>query len=606
MSKKQGAGKQPARGGCASFVARFFIGSAALGLTAAVIGGYMGMRAYESLCPSPCIDLSPLRDFRPDEGSVILDRNGNEVAMLYLAHRRMIALEQMPEHLRQAFIAVEDQRFHRHTGVDYRRVFGAIAANVAERRVSEGFSTITMQLARNVFPEQLPYRQRTIKRKLTEVRVARDVENAFSKDDILGFYLNTIYLGAGAHGVEAAARAYFGKAAAELTIAESALLAGLPQAPSRYDPYRNMDAAMRRRAIVLGLMHSTGAIDAGQLEKARGEPITLAFENLETARAAISGAAPYFVEEVRRDLERRFGRELYRGGLRIHTTLDLSVQQAAETSLETMLRRVEASEFGAYRAAVRDTLRDPGNGDGPAPAYIQGAVVVMEAATGDVLAMVGGRDFRESRFNRATQALRQPGSSFKPFVYVAAIEAGASPADMVSDGPVAVPDGTGRMWEPKNFSEDSTGTGWMDVRTALVRSRNRAAVRVSQVAGVDSVIGAARRMGIATQIPEYPSVVLGSIDVRVLEMIAAYTPLAREDGYHTTPRMVPRVEDRDGRLLMTRAPQPEPAIDPETAYLVRNMLRGVVEGGTGTAVRTSGYRGPAAGKTGTTNNSTDA
>lgn len=558
---------------------------------------------YASLCGTPCVDLAALDDFRPDEGSTLYDRDGAEIGMLYRKNRRVLALDALPPHVASAFVAIEDHRFRDHTGVDLPRVAGAVLANVRALGVAEGFSTITMQLARNVFPEALPPRERTLRRKLTEVRVARDIEARFTKDEILMFYLNTIYLGSGAYGVEAAARTYFGKSAESLTVAEAALLAGLPKAPSRYSPYRDPDAALARRALVLRAMEAIGHLTAEVADRAAGEPLILAHHDTDAAVRSATSIAPYFVEEIRKNLEERFGEILYSGGLEVHTTLDTALQAATEREIEAQVRRIESHTFGRFSGLVRDTLAPLAGGR---TAYLQAAALFMDPRSGDVLAMVGGRDHDDSEFNRTTQAMRQPGSAFKPIVYTAAWLAGISPRDSVADGPIRIPLETGEVWEPRNFHADTAGEPAMiTVTDALVRSRNRAAVRLAQLAGLDSVASVARQMGITRPIPPYPSIALGAIEIPMVELLTAYGALARADGLRARPRMVTRVLDRSGRVLLATPPHEDPSVDPAAAALTRSVLEAAVDRGTGTAVRSAGVLGPVAGKTGTTNESTD-
>ncbi len=342
--------------------------------------------------------------------------------------------------MQDAFIITEDKRFYSHHGIDCVRVFGAAAHNVVSRGFAQGFSTITMQLARNLFPEKIS-REKTLIRKLRETKVARAIEAIYPKDRILELYLNQIYLGNGAFGVETAAQRYFGKSVRDLNLAEAAMLAALPKAPERYNPRRFPERAIQRRNTILDLMRNAGVISDADARLAQAYPLDL-------AKQSESGEiAPYFVEWVRQQLEEKFGEKLYSDGLKIYTTLDLDMQQAAERALDRQLRAVEAGKWGAYKhptfeqylaAALSDS---EGNESSP---YLQGAFVAMDPRNGAVRALVGGRDFDDSKFNRATQALRQPGSTFKPIVYADAIHAGLSASHLLDDSPITLPqfDGT--------------------------------------------------------------------------------------------------------------------------------------------------------------------
>lgn len=566
--------------------------SLVIGITATVLvlvlamGWLMWQRCGWRGCP----DVELVTGYLPDEASVVLDREGEEVTKLYRVHRVMVELESLPAHVPTAFIAVEDQRFWRHRGVDWRRVLGAAWSNLRAMEVEEGGSTITMQLARNIFPDELPQRDRSLARKLGEMRVAREIERRFTKEEILELYLNQIYFGSGAWGIEAAAREYFGKAAAELTLSEAALLAGLIPAPSRLNPRADLEAARAERERVLRKLVRLGWIEGETAAAAAAEEIRLARGELDPG-----DTAPYYVEEVRRYLESQLGERLYTGGYRIHTALDRSAQRIAEEELENQLRAIEAGRFGRFVHARYDASAEAAN-------YLQGAVVVMDVETGDVLALVGGRDFEQSKFNRATQARRQPGSAFKPFVYAAAANAGYGPAHGLQDSPMQLVLDGGRVWSPRNFGNSYAGS--VSMRQALVQSRNVATVRMAEEVGVSAVIRMAHRLGISSPIPHLPSVSIGAAEVRVLELTAAYSAFATL-GHRPEPRLVSRVEDRNGRIVLEQQPRSDRVLDSAVAFLVTDMLRDVVDRGTGTPVRAAGFGAPAAGKTGTTNDNTD-
>jgi penicillin-binding protein 1A len=558
--------------------------------------------AWTGACAGGCPTAAQIADFAPRQATEVYDADGEVLAMFYRERRQLVALDDLPPHVPLAFVAIEDRRFFEHEGVDVRRVFGSIRDNILEGFGASGASTITMQLARNLFPQQLPSGQKTLRRKIAEAKLALEMEQRFEKERILELYLNHIYLGAGAYGVEAAARTYFDKPAAELTVAEAATLAALPKAPSIFNPRRNPELAERRRNHVLVAMADVGVIPRAESDALRQSPLTLA-----PPRGAFR--APYFVEQIRRDLEEQFGELLYTGGLRIHTSLNPRVQAEAEKALEEHLRAVEEGRHGTYTHPTYEKFTaglEPGQTINHTP-YLQGVVAVMDPKSGDVLALVGGRDWRQSQFNRATQALRQPGSAFKPFVFAAALEQGRSPLHSVSDGPLFVTQSDGSTWSPRNYSGDFGGS--MSMREALRQSRNLATIRVGQDVGINAVRGLAERAGLDTRIPGYPSVFIGAAEVFPLDLIASYAAFAN-GGMRVDPRFVRRIEDNRGKLLWEPAVIPEPTIDPGVSWMLTDMLREVVDRGTGYAARNPQignlpYSVPAAGKTGTTNDATD-
>lgn len=546
---------------------------------------------------SGCPDVDMMRGYMPDEASVLVDRNGEEIAKLFVTRRTVVSVDSMPRYLLDAFVAIEDRRFWDHGGVDWRRVAGALVENVRSGAIEEGSSTITMQLARNLFPDQLPASQRTLWRKMGEARVARQIESRYSKHDIMELYLNQIYFGSGAYGIEAAAEEYFGKSTANLTLAEAALLAALPRAPSRLNPRANREAALEGRDLVLRRMAAQGLITEDERAAASAESLALEEGDVET-----DDHAPYFVESVRRILEDQLGRALYTEGYTIHTTLDLATQHAAEAELGRQLRAIEAGSFGVYRHASYATARaDTAAQRQEGTRYLQGAVVVMDARAGDVLALVGGRDFGHSQYNRATQAMRQPGSAFKPFVYAAALSAGLSPAHRLMDRPLRYVMDDGRVWEPTNYDGGYAGT--VSMRQALTQSRNVPTVRLANETGMSRVRGMAEQFGLGP-VPSHPSVVLGTSEVTPLQLTAAYAAFASL-GDRPEPRFVTRVVDRNGVTVWAQQPAVRRVIDPATAFLTTSLMQDVVDRGTGTAARVGGFRAPAAGKTGTTQDAAD-
>lgn len=572
---------------------RVLAATGAVFLLLLAVGAVLWFRCGVAGCP----DVDMLRGYMPDEASVILDRDGEEVAKLFVTRRVYIGLDSLPKHVGDAFVAIEDQRFWEHGGVDVRRVFGAMLQNVRSGGVEEGASTITMQLARNVFPDDLPANEKTMWRKIGEARVARQIEGRYSKEEILELYLNQIYFGEGAWGIEAAAQEYFGKSATELDLAESATLAALPRAPSRLNPRVNPDQAQTEREVVLTRMRDQGLISAEEYDEAAAEEL-----ELRRGERSTEEQAPYFVEAVRRILEEQLGDAVYTRGYRIHTTLDLGAQRVLEEELAQQARRIESGAYGGYpHATYASAHADSGATFEDGTPYLQTAGIVMDPRTGDVLALVGGRDYDDSKFNRALQAMRQPGSAFKPFVYAAAISAGYSPSYQLIDQPIRLMVDRNRSWEPKNYGGSYAGV--ISLRNALVQSKNVATVRLSGEVGLSRIIGLAEQMGLG-RIESNPAVVLGTSEVTPMQLAEAYTPFATL-GQRTQPRLVERVVDRDGGIVWAQQPSSQRVLSPAVAFITTNILEDVVNRGTGTGVRGAGYRGPAAGKTGTTQDAAD-
>jgi len=548
-----------------------------------------------------CPSIAVLDDYRPQQTSKVYAADGRLITELGLERRTVMRIQDMPPHLRQAFIAVEDKRFYQHSGIDWSRIPGAVRANLLSGSWSQGFSTITMQLARNVFPDRIS-REKKLSRKLREIWVARELEQTYSKDRLLELYLNQINLGSGAYGVEAASQRYFGKSARDLNVAESALLAALPQRPSAYNPRRYPDRAVRRRNLVIDLMRQQGYLTARQAEEAKAYPLGL------SPRQDYGDVAPYFVEWLRQTLDARFGRDLYEKGLRIYTTLDIDMQQAAERALEAQLEAIETGAYGTfphhtYAQYLASRADQQGERQGAAP-YLQGALIAMDPETGEIRAMVGGRDFDDSKFNRATQALRQPGSTFKLFVYSAAIRAGHSPNEILDDAPISLPQPDGTVWEPSNFEENEF-RGPVSLRTALAASINLVAIRLGLEIGAPAVVDEARRYGITTNVPAVPSMFIGSAEVIPLQLVSAYTAPATL-GVRAAPIGIRRVESAEGVVLWQPQQRRERVLPPDQAYVLTDMLRGTIRGGTATtAVRAAGFTVPAGGKSGTTNDYTD-
>ncbi|MFN8666559.1 MAG: PBP1A family penicillin-binding protein [Gemmatimonadaceae bacterium] len=573
-----------------------------LGITlgAAVgLGGAYGM--WSLICRgNRCPSIAVLESYQPKQTSKLYAIDGRFVAELGLERRTLVRITEIPQVVKDAFVITEDKRFYSHSGIDWLRVPGSVLSNLRAGYFKEGFSTITMQLARNIFPEHLS-REKSVIRKIKEARVARDIEQRYSKDKILELYLNQINLGSGAYGVETASQRYFGKHVRDLNLAEAATLAAMPKAPGRYNPRRFPERAVQRRNTIIELMRRSDAVTDGDASLAKAYPLQLA------RRVEAGDVAPYFVEWVRQQLEKKFGARLYDEGLKVYTSLDLDIQTAADRALENQLRVIEGGKYGKWNHQTYEQYQAKGGGTGEAASgespYIQGAVVVVEPRTGAVRAMIGGRDFDDSKFNRATQALRQPGSTFKPIVYAAAVQAGRTPATRVDDSPISVPQVDGTEWTPQNY--DMKFEGAMSMRRGLAQSRNLVAIRVGMEIGEQAVIDEAKRFGISTPIPPYPSIFIGSADVYPLELISSYGTFANL-GSRVQPNAILRVENQQGQVIWEPKPARTQVLAPGEAWLMVNMMKDVVLRGTAAgSVWGAGFHVPSAGKTGTTNDGAD-
>jgi penicillin-binding protein 1A len=572
-------------------------------LMIAIAGASAGLGAFTAgwtlVCVGgQCPSVDVLEQYQPRQTSKLYAADGRFLAELGLERRTVARLEDIPLLVQNAFVYTEDKRFYSHNGIDFVRVFGSVGVNLVRGGFAQGFSTITMQLARNIFPERLE-RAKSLVRKLREGKVALAIERKYSKQKILELYLNQIYLGNGAYGVESAAQRYFGKNIREVNLSEAALLAALPKAPERYNPRREPDRAVQRRNTVLELLRTLNVINDADASLAKAYPLQLA------QRTESGDVAPYFVEWVRKQLDEQFGKQLYEQGLKVYTTLDIDMQLAAEQALEQQLRAIEGGKLGAYKFLTYEqyfarAADDDRNTSGITP-YLQGAFVAMDPRTGGVRAMIGGRDYADSKFNRATQALRQPGSTFKPLVYSRAIQEGHTTAEAVEDSPLSVPQAGGGVWSPQNF--DGKSMGYIPLRRALYLSRNQAAVRLGMSLGESSVAAMAKRFGLTTNMPQVPSLHIGAADVYPLEMIAAYTVFAA-GGIRARPTGIVRVESSTGEVLWQPAPVRTAVLSTGEAWLMTDMLRDVVRRGTA-ARATAGLRVPAGGKTGTTNDGAD-
>lgn len=563
-------------------------------------GAGLAYGAWTLVCRGgQCPPVDSLNDYTPRQTSKLYAVDGRFIAELGLERRTLISLDEIPQNVQQAFVITEDKRFYSHAGIDWSRVVGAFVHNVLARSWDEGFSTITMQLARNVFPERIS-REKTLVRKIKEGKVSREIEEKFSKEKILELYLNQINLGNGAYGVETAAQRYFGKSVRDLNIAEAATLAALPKAPERYNPKRHPERAIQRRNTVIELMRRNGAISDAEASGARAYPLQLA------GRTDAGDTAPYFVEWIRQQLDDQFGRQLYEQGLRVYTTLDLDMQLAAERAMERQLRLIEGGRFGRFtgetyeRYIARSLAGTERSENSP---YLQGAFVALDPRNGAIRAMVGGRDFYDSKFNRATQALRQPGSAFKPIVYAAGVQNGRPPGYVLQDTAIALDQGTGTPWRPRNY--DGRFEGPMSMRRGLYQSRNMVAINLGLELGENTIIGQARNFGISTPIPPYPSIFIGSADVYPLEMIASYAPFANQ-GIRANTNAILRVENARQEVLWQQTPSRTTVLSPEEAWIMVDMMKDVVRRGTAAgSVWGAGFQLPAGGKTGTTNDGTN-
>jgi 1A family penicillin-binding protein len=509
------------------------------------------------------------------EGTTVLDAYDRPIFSIPTQYRVEIELARMSQHLRDAVVAVEDTRFYEHDGIDGIRVIGAVLQDIRKGRAAEGASTITQQLARVSFLT----RDKTLRRKVREAILAQQIEKLYSKDEILEIYLNKVYFGDGLYGAEAAARGYFGRPASDLTVAEAAMLAGIIKAPSAANPASNPERATERRNVVLKLMRENGFIDQAEHDAALAEVVALRDD---LRREDPTGL--HFKEILRRQLIERFGKNaIYQGRLRVYTTIDPDMQKAAEAAVVSSLREIESR--------IR-TKKD----DEP----LQASLLALDPATGEVRAIVGGRDTASIGLNRALQSKRQPGSAFKPFVYAAAIENGYSPATVIDrlNEPVDTYQGA---WLPE---DEHSSASSMTMRTALRTSSNRAAVRMLETVGIERAVSYAKNFGVGT-VPNVPSLALGSGEVTLASMTAAYAAFAN-GGIVREPIFIKRVEDQDGSILFQDDSRPRRAVSETTAFLMATMLADVVDAGTANRARAVGFTLPSAGKTGTTNDFVDA
>jgi penicillin-binding protein 1A len=633
-------------------------------LISALLGATAGLLlVYTTDLPQ----VDALEAYRPSSITELYDDHGRVIGSFALQRRVVATYDDFPPVLRDALVSIEDKDFYRHSGVNFWRIIGAAYRDIESGGKVQGASTLTMQLARNLFLSP----DRSFHRKVQETMLAIQIERRFTKPQIFTLYANQIFLGHGVYGFEAASEFYFNKPAKQLTLVEAALLAGLPKGPAIYSPIYHPDRAQKRRNLVINAMLEDGKITAAQADDARSAPLVLHLAH------DPNSLAPYFVEEIRRYLEGKYGSDqVHEGGLKVYTSLDDDLQKAANQAvldgLATYERRhgwkahldnvlaqgltiekyshsdwddepevngyihalvtsagtgIATLKFGRYTAALgqpdvawtqqklQNILKTGDIGyvkilslspNGAAKVSLeqdsgaQGALLAIDNTTGGIKAMVGGRDFNESKFNRATQALRQVGSSFKPYVYTSVIDQGASPDDTILDEPVSFETQSG-PYSPHNYDEKFEGI--ITLRRALAQSRNIPALKLASKVGIKTVIDYAGRFGITAKLPPYLPVALGSAEITLIEQTSAYSVFPN-DGVRVTPRYITRVTDYDGRVLEEDFPEVKDAISTRTARIMTAMLREVVLHGTGVAAAKLPF--PVAGKTGTTNDFTDA
>ncbi len=536
------------------------------------------------------LDLPPLADlenYKPSLASKIYDEKGTLIAQLFIEQRSLVPLKKIPELLKKTIIIIEDEGFYSHLGISPVSMLRAFLVNMIQGRVAQGGSTITQQLAKNLFLTQ----ERTFSRKIKEVMLSFKIEYCYTKDEILEMYLNQINMGSGAYGVEAAARTYFGKNVERLTLPECALLAGLPRAPNKYSPYKNAYKAKMRRNRILDRLLKKDVITKKEAEAAKLAPIEI--HRIEQKNA------PYFVEYVRQQLEETYGSNvIYKGGLSVYTSLDMQMQEYAQKAVARGLEEAEikiAKENGIpveniFDAEFRKNLP------------IQASFIALDPKTGYIKAMIGGRDFSESEYNRAVQAKRQPGSAFKPFIYATALDNSFTPADIIVDAPMSINEKDGQVWKPENYEKKFFGP--TTLRKALTLSRNIVTLKLLMKVGTSSVVSYANKMGIKSQLHKNLSLAFGTSEVTLLELTSAYSTFPNL-GVKVEPLCILTVKDSTGKILEENQPRLQDVLKPESAYLMTSMLESVVNEGTASRIRGNGITFNCAGKTGTTDNQAD-
>jgi penicillin-binding protein 1A len=529
--------------------------------------------------------IETLKNYKPATITKIFSEDGETIAEFFIEKREIVSLDRIPHHLVQAFIAGEDARFFQHKGLDYMAILRAFSKNIFSGEIVQGGSTITQQVVKSLLLSP----EKSLIRKIREAILSFKIEKYLSKEEILFLYLNQIYLGNGAYGIGTAAETYFGKSVDELNLAESALLAGLPQAPSKYSPYHHPEQARRRQAYILNRMVEQGFISNDEFTKALQIPI-----NIRSKQNPFIEKAPYFVEHVRRYIEEKYGKEaLLNKGFQVYTTVDIDFQGMAQEAVESGLKEIEKRQ--KYQSS-------------DFPFTLEGSLICFDLETGYVKALVGGRDFKKSQFNRAIQAKRQTGSAFKPIVYASALDKGYTPASVIVDAPVIFEWGDQR-WKPKNFEEKFFGP--ITLRNALTHSVNIATVKIAQNIGIDYIKDYAQKLGISLPFQNNLSMALGSSSISLYELTKAYAIFANQ-GNTFRPIFIKKILDRNGNLLEENLPLSYPKepsneeliLSSQTAYLMTNLLEGVVRNGTGQRAKALGR--PVAAKTGTTDQFLDA
>jgi len=558
------------------------------------LGGAVG--TWRNVC-ADCPSVARILTFETEQTSKLLAHDGRLIVEIGRERRTPVSIEAMPDYVPRAVVAIEDRRFYSHGGFDPRGFTRAVWGVLTGRNLGGG-STITQQLARNMFDENIGF-ERRYTRKLRELQVAFELERYYSKDQILEAYLNEIYMGRG-YGFQSAARSYLGKNITEVNVAEAALLAAILNRPGRYDPFSQPENALRRRNLVLTAMADQGYIS--ETEAAYWKEWPLPAED--HSGDSLHGDAPYFEEWVRQILDSRFGEQLYSGGLRVYTTLDLDVQRAATEAMDWGWGRIESlSHFAHPKYAEFDTVQVFEDGTTP---YLQGMMIALDPETGAVRAMIGGRNYEQSKFDRVRLARRQAGSSFKPFVYAAAINSGIPASHIVVDQPVVYPQVSGEDWRPRNFTEEFSGP--ITLREALRRSINMVAIKLGwEEVGIETVAQTARRMGIRTEIERFPSTTIGAAEVIPIQLAEAYSVFATL-GTAVRPFPILRVENAEGAVLWEPQPERTQVMDSLPARIMVDLLQDAANRGTGANHRSIGelpYEVPTAGKTGTTNDGTD-
>jgi len=534
--------------------------------SAAIAGGLVGLAISFRNLP----DVRSLQGYTPNETTYIYDIKGKPLASVHdEANREVVPLSKISPHLKRAVLAIEDSNFYHHHGINPVGVIRASIKNFRQGRTVEGGSTLTMQLVKNLFLSP----ERALSRKAAEAVLALRLEQIFEKDQILEMYLNQVYWGHNTYGVETAAQSYFDKSAAKLNLAEATMMAGIVQAPEEFSPFISYELAKQRQALVLNRMEQLNWITPEEAKAALSQPIYLG-----KITSFQKSQAPYVTNGVVQELNKRFGREaVLKGGMRIQTTVDTRLQKIAEETVRRGHENLLSS--GIYADQM--------------------ALVAVDPRTHFVKAIIGGVDQEKSQFNRATQAFRQPGSAFKPFVYYTAFASGKyTPESIVDDSPVSYPDGD-KIYSPKNY--DGSFRGPMPIRTALALSRNIPAIKIGQAVSISKVVEVCRTLGIESPIEPVTSLPLGSVDLTPLEMASAYATFAN-NGWQSDTTMIVRVTDRSGRLLLDNTPQPQLVLDPWAAASLNSALKEVINNGTGVAAQIGR---PAAGKTGTTSSERD-